>query len=157
MRIAITGASGNVGTALLRRLHRANTEGAALEVVGISRRAPDPSQAPYAGVRWHEADVGQPGGTDLERAFAGVDAVVHLAWQIQPNHDLAALYRTNVTGTANVLDAAGSAGVGHVVCASSVGAYSPADKRVPDKRGLAGRRYPGCALQPPQGRARAAP
>jgi nucleoside-diphosphate-sugar epimerase len=142
VRIAITGASGNVGTALLRRLHRAHTEGGALEVVGISRRAPDPSQAPYAGVRWHEADVGQPGGTDLERAFAGVDAVVHLAWQIQPNHDLAALYRTNVTGTANVLDAAGSA---------------PGRQAGPDKRGLAGRRYPGCALQPPQGRARASP
>jgi nucleoside-diphosphate-sugar epimerase len=131
MRIAITGASGNVGTALLRRLHRARSDGhGELEVVGLSRRAPDPSQAPYAGVRWHEADVGQPGGTELERAFAGADAVVHLAWQIQPNHDLADLFRTNVTGTANVLDAAGNAGVGHVVCASSVGAYSPADKGV---------------------------
>ena len=134
MRIAITGASGNVGTALLRRLHHARTEGnGELEVVGLSRRAPDPSQAPYAGVRWHEADVGQPGGTELERAFAGADAVVHLAWQIQPNHDLADLFRTNVTGTANVLDAARNAGVGHVVCASSVGAYSPADKRVRTK------------------------
>lgn len=72
--------------------------------------------------------------------------MVHLAWQVQPNRDLAALHRTNVTGTANVLAAAKEAGVGHLVCASSVGAYSRADKnrRVDEgwpARGMAGSHY----------------
>jgi nucleoside-diphosphate-sugar epimerase len=134
MRIAITGASGNAGTALLRRLQEASQEHpGGLELVGISRRAPDSSQEPYAGVEWHPLDVGSDDARkNLARAFAGADAVVHLAWQIQPNRNLQELHRTNVTGTANMLAAARDAGVSHVVCASSVGAYSraPKDPRV---------------------------
>jgi UDP-glucose 4-epimerase len=134
MRIAITGASGNAGTALLRRLQKAGQERTdGLELVGISRRTPDTSQQPYVGVEWHAVDVGGDGAAqDLAKAFAGADAVVHLAWQIQPNRDLPQLHRTNVTGTANMLAAAREAGVGHIVCASSVGAYSksPKDRRV---------------------------
>lgn len=134
MRIAITGASGNAGTALLRRLQKARQEHRdGLELVGISRRMPDTSQQPYTGVDWHALDVGAEGAVqDLARAFTGADAVVHLAWQIQPNRDLQLLHRTNVTGTANMLAAAREAGVGHIVCASSVGAYSkaPKDRRV---------------------------
>jgi nucleoside-diphosphate-sugar epimerase len=148
MRIVITGATGNAGTALLRRLQGARTEyPGGLELAGISRRSPDSSNQPYAGVEWHTLDVGASGAAeDLARAFAGADAVVHLAWQIQPNRHLPQLHRTNVTGTANVLAAARAAGVGHVVCASSVGAYSksPKDRRVDESwpaRGMAGSHY----------------
>jgi uncharacterized protein YbjT (DUF2867 family) len=52
MRIAITGASGNVGTALLRRLQLHDGEH---ELVGIARRTPPPVDA-YRAVTWH------PGG-----------------------------------------------------------------------------------------------
>jgi len=148
MRIAITGASGNAGTALLHRLQEASQEyPGGLELVGISRRAPDSSHPPYAGVEWHTLDVGRDGARQgLARAFAGADAVVHLAWQIQPNRDLPQLHRTNVAGTANMLAAAREAGVGHVVCASSVGAYSkgPKDRRVDESwpaGGMAGSHY----------------
>lgn len=132
MRIAITGASGNVGTALLRRLQRERAERSdTLELVGIGRRPPNHTVAPYDGVEWHALDIADDDdGGLLRAAFAGADAVVHLAWILQPNHDLAALHRTNVTGTANVLRAAREAGVGHVVCASSVGAYSPSGKEI---------------------------
>lgn len=130
MRIVITGATGHVGTALLKRLHEARSEeGADLELVGVARREPDRHVAPYREVEWHSIDVGnrqdQPA---MEQAFAGADAVVHLAWLIQPNHDRELLRRTNVAGTSHVLAAARSAGVGHLVCASSVGAYSPGPK-----------------------------
>ncbi|WP_347109134.1 NAD-dependent epimerase/dehydratase family protein [Paenarthrobacter sp. S56] len=130
MRIVITGATGNAGTALLKRLQAARSDdGAELELVGIARRAPDVNAAPYAGVEWHTLDVGDYRDRDrLEEAFAGADAVVHLAWLIQPNRNRKVLRRTNVAGTAHVLGAAKNAGVGHVVCASSVGAYSPAPK-----------------------------
>lgn len=148
MRIAITGASGNAGTALLRNLqgHLARKPGS-LQLVGISRRMPDTSREPYGGVQWHSLDVGLDQDRPLlEKALEGVDSVVHLAWQIQPNHDLPLLHRTNVTGTRNVLDAAAKMGVKQVVCASSVGAYSKADK---DRRrdeswpatGMAGSHY----------------
>jgi nucleoside-diphosphate-sugar epimerase len=148
MRIAITGASGNAGTALLRNLqgHVARKPGS-LQLVGISRRVPDTSRNPYGGVQWHSLDVGlEQDRPLLEKALEGVDSVVHLAWQIQPNRDLPLLHRTNVTGTRNVLDAAGKMGVKQVVCASSVGAYSKAHK---DRRrdeswpatGMAGSHY----------------
>jgi nucleoside-diphosphate-sugar epimerase len=148
MRIAITGASGNVGTALLRNLQtQAAKRPESLEFVGISRRRPDTALPPYAGVEWHTLDVGRDADFPLLRsAFAGSDAVVHLAWQVQPNRDLAALHRTNVTGTGNVLEAARQADVGHIVCASSVGAYSkaPKDQRTDESwsaGGMAGSHY----------------
>ncbi|MGN7201101.1 NAD-dependent epimerase/dehydratase family protein [Arthrobacter sp. SAFR-044] len=130
MRIAITGASGNAGTALLRKLQgQLERKPGSLQLVGISRRLPDASREPYSGVEWHTLDVGLEQDTPLlEKALARVDAVVHLAWQIQPNHDLDLLHRTNVTGTRNVLDAAARAEVKQVVCASSVGAYSKSSK-----------------------------
>jgi UDP-glucose 4-epimerase len=144
MRIAVIGATGNVGTALLTRLHRAARDresvqrsgydtagdGGSISVTGIARTLPDMSEAPYRDVDWHSVDIGTDEGREaLTAALAGVDAVIHLAWAIQPNRDEAFMHRTNVTGTANVLAAAGAAGVRHVVCASSVGAYSPSDKR----------------------------
>lgn len=148
MRIAITGASGNVGTAILHNLQRQlESKPGSLELVGISRRLPDTSRAPYRGVEWHTLDVGADADFPrLRTALAGVDAVVHLAWQLQPNRDLEQLFRTNVTGTANVLEAAGQTGVGHIVCASSVGAYSraPKDRRTDESwpaTGIPGSHY----------------
>lgn len=129
MRIVIIGATGNAGTALLRRLARARAEGQELQVVGIARRPPTASVPSYQGVEWHSADVGADAGVPrLTELLRGADAVVHLAWQVQPNHRLDELFRTNVTGTANMLAATRSAGVAHFVCASSVAAYSRADK-----------------------------
>ncbi|MFB9237787.1 NAD-dependent epimerase/dehydratase family protein [Plantactinospora siamensis] len=126
MRIAITGATGNVGTALLRRL-AAETD---LEVVGLARRPPVPGAGqPYDLARWHAVDLGDPAAPDrLAGWLAGVDAVVHLAWQIQPSHDRERLRRTNVTGTAHLLAAMRAAGVHRLVYASSVGTYAPGPK-----------------------------
>jgi UDP-glucose 4-epimerase len=125
MRIVLIGASGNLGTAILRRL-RADGH----DLVGVSRRAPDSSDEPYSGVAWREIDVASTGArAELAEALVGADAVVHLAWALQPNHDEPAMRRTNVGGLAAVLDAAAAAGVQHIAVASSVGAYSPGPKR----------------------------
>lgn len=148
MHIAITGASGNAGTALLRNLQgQLSKKPGSLRLTGICRRLPDTSLAPYKGVQWHTLDVGlESDRPRLESALAEADAVVHLAWQIQPNRDLEQLHRTNVTGTANVLAAAREAGVKQIVCASSVGAYSqaPKDRRTDESwpaRGMARSHY----------------
>jgi UDP-glucose 4-epimerase len=115
MRVVIVGASGNAGTALLRRLAGEN-----IDVAGVSRRVP-----PAAGVEWHSCDIGEKVPPEL---FAGADAVVQLAWQIQPSHDRRRLFRTNVLGTRNVVEAALAAGVRSLIVASSVGAYAPGPK-----------------------------
>ena len=119
MRVVVTGASGNVGTSLLRAL--AGDE-AVTSVVGLARRRPGIEMAKTT---WATADVA---ADDLTGHFRGADVVVHLAWLIQPSHDPFAMWRTNVVGTERVLAAASEAGVGALVCASSVGAYSPGPK-----------------------------
>lgn len=126
MHIAVVGATGNVGTALLRRLrHAPGIE----SLIGIARRTPDQSEEPYAGAVWHALDIGAPDSQPrLSEILAGVDAVVNLAWVLQPNHDERTMFRTNVTGMENVLLASAAAGVKHIVVASSVGAYSPGPK-----------------------------
>ena len=127
MRIVIIGATGNVGTALLRRLHAAPE---VTSIVGVSRRGPDRDGEPYDGVEWVRADVSDEASRAvLEEAMRGADAVVHLAWVIRPNRDRALLHRTNVDGSRRVFEAAAAAGVPHLVHASSVGAYGSADGR----------------------------
>ncbi len=121
MRIVITGASGNVGTALLRRL-----AGGAHQLVGMSRRRMPPTVPPYSGAEWVCADIGRPdAGPRLRSAFADADAVVHLAWLIQPTRDRQVMRRANQDGTAAVAEAAVAAGVRHLVHQSSIGAYAP--------------------------------
>jgi UDP-glucose 4-epimerase len=123
MRIVITGATGNVGTSLLAALAG---EASVDEIVAVARR---PATFDDSRVRMVVADVAS---AELEPILAGADAVVHLAWLIQPSRDERVLRATNVEGTRRVLDAAVRAGVGTVVHASSVGAYAagPKDRAV---------------------------
>ncbi|MDG4790680.1 NAD-dependent epimerase/dehydratase family protein [Micromonospora sp. WMMD1102] len=138
MRVAITGATGNVGTALLRRLAREPD----VEVVGIARRCPPPDAGqPYDLVRWHAADLGDPACLHpLAERLAGVDAVVHLAWQVQPGQHPARLRQLNLGGSRHVLNAMLAAGVPKLVHASSITAYAPApaDRRIDEDWPVAG-------------------
>lgn len=137
MRVVVVGGTGNAGSAVLRALAE---EPVVASVLGVARRFPDRGAAPYDGARWETFDVGAEtrGPEDERRLVAGLaelltgaDAVVHLAWLIQPNRERALLRRTNVDGTRRVAQACVQAGVGHLVVASSVGAYSPVDDDVP--------------------------
>lgn len=119
MRVVVTGATGNVGTSVLAALA---SEPQVTEIVGLARRVPEVERPK---VTWVAADVTE---TPLEPIFAGADAVVHLAWAIQPSHDEAEMERVNVLGSRRVFDAARRAGVGALVHASSVGVYSPGPK-----------------------------
>jgi len=119
MQIAIVGATGNVGTSLLAALAH---EPAVERIVAIARR---PARLGDARVEMVAADVAH---ADLAPLFAGLDAVVHLAWLLQPSRDERALHAVNVEGTRNVLAAAAHANVRALVFASSVGAYSPGPK-----------------------------
>lgn len=136
MKVAIVGASGHVGTALLRALREREEID---EILGLARREPDVSAEPYDAARWERVDIAMPvadgAGEEhvvarLAELFEGFDTVVHLAWLIQPNRQRRLLRRANVDGTRRVIEACLRAGVGHLVCASSVGAYSGVDDDV---------------------------
>ena len=113
------GATGNVGTSLLRAL---GSDPSVKEIVGVARRAP---QIRMPKTTWQTADVVD---SDLVPIVRGADAVVHLAWLIQPSRDKEAVARVNVEGSARVFQAAVAAEVPALVYASSVGAYSPGPK-----------------------------
>lgn len=118
MRIAITGATGNCGTALVRALE---ADPQVTSIVGIARRRP--GWAP-AKTTWVQADVARD---DLRPHLEGADAVVHLAWLIQPSRAQEITAAVNVGGSERTFQAAVDAGVPAIVHASSVAAYSPAD------------------------------
>jgi UDP-glucose 4-epimerase len=123
MKVVVTGASGNVGTSTVRALGESRNVD---EIIGLARR--EPTWAPPK-TSWVEADILT---ADLRTIFEGADAVIHLAWAIQPSRDAATLERINVEGSRRVFDAVAEAGVSKLVHASSVGAYSrgPKDREV---------------------------
>ncbi|SET85168.1 NAD-dependent epimerase/dehydratase family protein [Nonomuraea wenchangensis] len=136
MRVVVVGATGNVGTSLVRAL---STDERVTSIVGVARRLPGWR---VDRTEWRQADVASG---DLARIFDGADAVVHLAWLFQPTRDPAATWRANVLGSMRVFRAAAEAGVQALVHASSVGAYSPGpkDRRVDESWPTHG--WPGAA------------
>ncbi|WP_165986366.1 NAD-dependent epimerase/dehydratase family protein [Streptomyces sp. YIM 98790] len=127
-RVVVVGATGNVGSSLVRAL---SADATVESVLGLARR--EPADWPVAKTSWAAVDigVGDRAEQELTEHFQGADAVVHLAWLIQPTHDPALTWRTNVLGTAHVLRAVAAARVPALVYASSVGAYSPGPKHSP--------------------------
>jgi len=119
MRVVVTGATGNAGTSLVAAL---SADPQVESVLGLARRLP---ALDIAGVAWRQADIRR---SDLTSIFAGADAVIHLAWLIQPSRDRETLRAVNFEGSARVFEAVAGAGVPTLLYASSVGAYSPGPK-----------------------------
>ena len=119
MRVVVVGATGNTGTSLLEELAG---EPAVDSVLGVARRLPALEAAKTDFAR---ADITRD---DLVPLFRGADAVVHLAWVIQPSRNLAELERINVLGSERLFRAVAEADVPSLVYASSVGAYSSGPK-----------------------------
>jgi nucleoside-diphosphate-sugar epimerase len=123
MRVVVVGASGNVGTSVLRSLAAdPNVD----SVLALARRLP---RAGFPKTQWRSADVTRD---PLAPHFKDADAVVHLAWLIQPARDRRLTGAVNVEGSERVFRATAEAGVPALVYASSVGAYArgPKDRRV---------------------------
>ncbi|HKW92022.1 MAG TPA: NAD(P)-dependent oxidoreductase [Methylomirabilota bacterium] len=115
-QVLVTGMSGLIGGAVRRRL-----EGRWM-LRALNRRA-------VPGVETHQADIG-----DLDAiapAFHEVDAVVHLAANVQPDPAWDAVLRDNVIGTYNVFEAARRAGVRRVIYASSGATVSRIEREAP--------------------------
>jgi nucleoside-diphosphate-sugar epimerase len=119
MRAVIVGATGNVGTSVLEGL---TAEPRVEEIVAVARRLP---QRSFPRTQFVQADIAS---SALEPIFAGADAVVHLAWLIQPGRDESVTYGVNVRGSERLFTAAVTAKVPLLIYASSVGAYSEGPK-----------------------------
>ncbi|HEV7770711.1 MAG TPA: DUF892 family protein [Solirubrobacterales bacterium] len=123
MKVVVTGATGNVGTSTVQALSESQEID---EIIGLARRKP--TWAPPK-TSWVEANILT---SDLGAIFAGADAVIHLAWAIQPSRDAVTLERINIEGSRRVFEAVAAGGVPKLIHASSVGAYShgPKDREV---------------------------
>ncbi len=122
MKALVTGATGFVGAAVARALLR---EG--WGVRALARKGSDRRNLRALAVEVVEGDLADAGS--LARALAGCEALFHVAADYRLGaFDPQQLYRTNVEGTRNILDAARAAGVGRVVYTSSVATIGiPAD------------------------------
>ncbi|MER7455775.1 polysaccharide biosynthesis protein [Micromonospora sp. NPDC126480] len=120
-RIVVTGGSGCLGTALLRRLNL-------LGPVALMSAAITPPTRPVPGVRYLQLDI-----RDYESVSAFMrehrpEAVFHLAAQRDPGlaeFQVARTVHTNVMGTRNVAEAAERAGAKNFVYASTGKALRP--------------------------------
>jgi uronate dehydrogenase len=116
--VLITGAAGSVGGMLRLRLARPGRTLRLLDLAGVEA---GPGEESVAG---SVTDLAQ-----MERACAGVDAVVHLAG-ISTEAPWAKILEVNINGAYTVFEAARRAGVPRVVFASSnhaVGFHTPED------------------------------
>jgi dihydroflavonol-4-reductase len=121
----VTGATGFVGSAVLRALLRRGEPVRALVRPSSSLRLLE--GLPVEIVR---GDLADPAG--FRATLRGCDALFHVAadyrlWVPQP----AAMYRTNVEGTRELLLAAAAAGVGRIVYTSSVATLGLRADRLP--------------------------
>jgi UDP-glucose 4-epimerase len=133
VRTVVTGGSGFIGSHVVERLVRAGHD-----VVVADSRSHIPR--PHAGADYVRVDILDLDG--LSEAFAGADAVFHLAAMADVDiiaKDPVQATRVNVDGTGTVLEACRQAGVGRVVLASTVWVYgaAPGEGDIPEDAALA--------------------
>jgi UDP-glucose 4-epimerase len=126
VRYLITGGSGYIGSCLVEHLSgREETE--AIVVADVK-----PPAAFRPKTSFRRLDVRDKQAVRAALAEERPDAVVHLAFLLNPIHDEAAMYDVDVGGTQNVLEAATAAAVGQMLVTSSTTAYGAfADNPVP--------------------------
>jgi nucleoside-diphosphate-sugar epimerase len=108
-RIAITGATGYLGSVLSQHLSRRGDE-----VVALTRRRPERAVS-----EWRHFELGGP----LDGAiFQDVNTLIHAAWVLS-GKDTSQLWRENVIGSRRLIETAVTAGVQKVVFVSSMSAY----------------------------------
>jgi dihydroflavonol-4-reductase len=129
MKALVTGATGFVGAAVARALL-----GGQWQVRVLARRGSDRRNLKNLDVEVAEGDLGDL--SSLERAAQGCDGLFHVAADYRLGaRDPTELYRANVEGTRNVLNAAVRSGVRRIIYTSSVATIGiPADGTPGDER-----------------------
>ena len=115
-RVAVTGASGYIGTQLIRHLDALD------EVDHILATDIRPLVLQHSDkVKFVNHDVTVP----MEELFQehDIDAVAHLVFVLQPGRDAGRIRTVNVGGAVNVMGSCVGTGVRHLVCLSSTTVY----------------------------------
>jgi len=117
MRYVITGGSGYIGSRLVDLLSRRDDT----ERIVVCDVAPPRGYKPKT--EFERVDVRDRDAVRSVLERAKPDALVHLAFILNPSHDEELMYDVDVNGTHNVLEAAAAAGTAQVLVTSSSTAY----------------------------------
>ena len=116
LTVAVTGPTGEIGTALVSSLERARE---VKQILGMARRPFNPRSMGWKKVRYRRGDVlNRRAVMELVR---DADVVVHLAFMIMGGSRQSR--RVNLDGSRNVFEACARVGAKRLVYASSVAAY----------------------------------
>jgi len=131
MKVLVTGATGFVGAAVARA-----AAAAGWQVRALVRSGSDRGNLRQLAAELVEGDLNEERA--LERALEGCEGLFHVAADYRLGaRDPQPLYRTNVDGTRNILNAARTVGVPRIVYTSSVATIgipsdgSPGEERTP--------------------------
>src|SRR5918911_1621921 len=113
MRYLITGGSGYIGSRLVEHLAARD----ATERIVIADVRPPRFAMPKT--EFERLDVTDAAGCRQLVKQARPDALIHLAFILNPSHDEHLMYDVDVGGTFNVLDAASEAGTSQVLVTTS--------------------------------------
>ncbi|MGH2951145.1 MAG: alpha/beta fold hydrolase [Solirubrobacterales bacterium] len=114
MRVAVTGAAGDFGTAILRVLV---ADERVDELIAIDLTEPRLTDSKL------RAEICDVRSARMRELFAGCESVIHLAFVLIPRRDLQDARSVNLDGTRNVVEAAAAAEAKRLVVASSLSAH----------------------------------
>jgi UDP-glucose 4-epimerase len=115
---AITGCSGYIGLRLLEFMERNESIS---RVIGVDIK---PARGEFKKLRLHCMDIRDPKIADVF-AEEKVDLVVHMAFVVDPIHDVVEMHSVDVDGTRNLLAATAACGAKHLTVTSSTTVFMP--------------------------------
>jgi UDP-glucose 4-epimerase len=116
MKILIAGGAGEIGKYLVRDLSRQGNE------VTVMDRVTKPEIEPNRSITYLRGDL-----TDtafVNKSIQGMEVIIHLAWSFAD--DPATIFGEDIKGHVNLLEAASSAGVRHLIYTSTATVYGRA-------------------------------
>ena len=123
-RIVITGSSGYLGSCLINYLRERVEQ---IQILGIDVIPPPLDRTSAQPDEFRQLDVADSVLVEVVRGYQP-DTVIHYAFQVEPVRDRKLAFRSNITGTKNVLNAIAEAQPERALIASSASAFgaSPA-------------------------------
>lgn len=137
-RVMITGATGFIGSHITRTFSDNR-----VPVGCLVRKGSSLSNLEGLNAEYRSGDIAASDAGELSKAFAGYNWVIHNAAKVSDWGNYQDFYRTNVTGTLNVLEACVQAGIRNIIMTGSNSVYGEENSLVvKDENSTCNSHYP---------------